>query len=996
MANKNLALRLLITAKDEASGVMSSMQAKAAAVAAAIASYFTVDFFSGAVKSAAAFEAAMSRVAAATGATGDELQQLKIAAEEASAGSAFTQVETAQALENLAKAGLNARESIAALPGVMSLAAAGDIELAQAAEIVTRTVAGMGIAVEDTARIADVLAKGANASNTSVKGLAEALSYTAPTARSAGLSLEQTVAVLGKFADGGIDASRAGTALNAILSQFIDPASKFRSELAAIGITTNDFDRALRQLAASGGAGSKAILAVGTEAGPALRSLINQGVPALDKLKAQLDDAGGSAAETARIMNANLDGAVKGLSGAWESVKTKLGEPVLPVLTQGVKDLDDSLRGAIANGTVSQFGEALRSAFSSGIEWVRKFAAEIDPAALTAKLQETAGKIGAFFDDFGAKATNAGNLIQAAWGVMSAGSNILLSGVYKLGEIFSAITFGILQDLAAIASGMSRVTFGSISEGFKAAAAELSIQAGAAASVAEAYGLKAREAFEGAVAGAETARAGWAGLTAPAQQAGQAVSEVGQAADTTSKQLKATGDDAVEVGQKLDILGNQAKQSGATQKAAAEDVQKSIDALKSKYYELFQAGKRDEAEAVWLQLQAVMRQTSVVASETGKAQKAAAAEAMQSVNALRAEYDKLLAGGKVNEAVLKMEEIRNALGGLKTDAKATAAELDAAYRGLGIASTADLKAKEQEFRRYYDAIKTDGTATADMLAQAFKVYAEKAIAANGGVVSGAIAAEASMRGLTVQSDGAKVSIDKLGAAGRSAGAGVSAGMAEASTAVRRVQTEADALQQRLASLKGAGLGDNFGNQSTGNGNFEALRKAGITGQDMQRMGYSSREIEDYLTQNDKAAPGTVNRQVTSSSVNVMQMGADAGLSPEEIRKLIEVYPYFAAAANTESKKRAAGDGGLTFGGDDYAAVTREYADKAIAEARRLAQADKQPGGSNQGGSAGFWGGPRSVTVNLNLGGRQTQVEVTDQSQADALLRVLEQAGLATR
>ena len=141
-----------------------------------------------------------------------------------------------------------------------------------------------------------VLAKGANATNTSVEGLAQALSYAAPVANSLGLSLETTVAIIGKFADAGIDASRAGTALNSILSQFSNPASKYREELAAAGITTSNFEAALHQLAAAGPAGSKAILAVGQEAGPALRALLNQGMGALDELKTRLDSAAGSAA----------------------------------------------------------------------------------------------------------------------------------------------------------------------------------------------------------------------------------------------------------------------------------------------------------------------------------------------------------------------------------------------------------------------------------------------------------------------------------------------------------------------------------------------------------------------------------------------------------------------------------------------------------------------------------------------------------------------------
>ena len=69
------------------------------------------------------------------------------------------------------------------------LAQAGDIELARSAEIVTKAMAGMGLGIQDTARIADVLAKGANATNTSVNGLAEAFSYVAPVAKSSNLSL---------------------------------------------------------------------------------------------------------------------------------------------------------------------------------------------------------------------------------------------------------------------------------------------------------------------------------------------------------------------------------------------------------------------------------------------------------------------------------------------------------------------------------------------------------------------------------------------------------------------------------------------------------------------------------------------------------------------------------------------------------------------------------------------------------------------------------------
>ena len=215
------------------------------------------------------------------------------------------------------------------------------------------------------------------------------------------------------------------------------------------------------------------------------------------------------------------------------------------------------------------------------------------------------------------------------------------------------------------------------------------------------------------------------------------------------------------------------------------------------------------------------------------------------------------------------------------------------------------------------------------------------------------------------------------------------GMRTAGSAVQKVLSDAERLANRLQALKGAGLGDNFGNQSmSGNGTYDDLRRAGVTPQQMAGMGYSQREIEDYVNNADKTAPGYTNRSVTSSGVNTYQMGVDAGLNDAEAKKLGEIYGYYAAKANTEAQRRAGGDMGLTFGGDDYAAVTREYANLAIAEARRLVAEENQ----KDGGSQNTWGpAPKAVTVNININGRTTPVQVTDQSQADALARALQEA-----
>lgn len=189
-------IQIVINAKDNASAVFGRLEGKIKAVGIAVAGYFGIRAFAGGVQGAADLEAAMSRVKAATDGTAEEMQALTKAAQSAGSSTKYTSVEAAGALENLAKAGLSAGDAIKALPAVLALAQAGDVGLAEASEYVTKAVMGMGLAFDDAARVSDVLAKGANATNTSVEGLAQALSYAAPVANTLGMSLESTVAIL--------------------------------------------------------------------------------------------------------------------------------------------------------------------------------------------------------------------------------------------------------------------------------------------------------------------------------------------------------------------------------------------------------------------------------------------------------------------------------------------------------------------------------------------------------------------------------------------------------------------------------------------------------------------------------------------------------------------------------------------------------------------------------------------------------------------------------
>jgi len=685
-------IQILINAKDNASGVFDKLSTKVAAVGAAIAGYFGVQAFIGAVKGAADFEQAISRVQAATGATGDELARLKKTAEDAGANTTFTSTQAAGALENLAKAGLDANQAIETLPAVLALAQAGDIELGTASEYVTKAVMGMGLAFSDAARVADVLALGANATNTSVEGLAQALSYAAPVAQSMGVSLESTVAILGKMADAGIDASRAGTSLNNIMSQFSDPASAFRRELAAAGITTTNFEKALHQLAGAGAAGDKAIAAVGLNAGPALRALLGQGMGALDELTGKLNNATGSAAETARVMQANLKGSITGLSSAWDTLKNVLLTPVLPVLKDGVDKLAESFRNAVASGVVEKFGQAIATGFKGAIEWARQFAASFDWDATAARLtqfaadtQDTLGRIGQY-------ATNASNVVQTAWGVMGAGIDVIKSGIYAMGSAFSGVAAGINSGAALIMEGLAKITFGDVAKRFAAMAADMRVEASALGGVAQDLSDAALAAIDSAADHARSAADGFAGLTG-------SITSTARAAAATVGSFTGLGAAAQEAGAKATAAAQQ--QGQAAQEAAAR-----VRDLRAEYQQAIDTGNLQRATEIMVQLKAATQ----------------------------------AAAGSQKD--------------LARQAKDAAAAVTAAFTAAGIQTKAELGTLASVARQQFETIKASGQATTEGLATAWKRAADAAIAANNGIAPSWVQAEAAVHNYRIESDAA--------------------------------------------------------------------------------------------------------------------------------------------------------------------------------------------------------------------------------------------------
>ncbi|WP_198332382.1 phage tail tape measure protein [Psychrobacter aquimaris] len=463
---------------NETTSAFDRMKSTVLALGAALGIAFIIGkikgFFTDAIEGAADFEQQLATVQAVSGATTEQMGRIKAASEELGKSTRYNATQAAEGFEILARAGLDTENSLKTIPSVLALAQGNSLELAEAAGYVTKAVQGMGLSFDDSARVADVMAKASASANTDVAGLGAALSYAAPSAAALGVSIEETAAYIGKFADAGVDASRAGTAFNSILSQFSNDASSFRRELGNINITTDDFNLAIRQLAEAGPAGQKAINALGMEAGPAFKALLSQGIGSLDELTAKLNDAGGTAQSQADLMNNTWQGALAGLGSAWESLKNTLGTSFLGSMTDSFKSLASEINSLTDSGKIKQFGDSVAAVFTEATTYVIDFIRNVDMADILDKVSRS-------MDTLRGISVAANGAFQA----LSIVANGLKAGFLAIGVAMSMVVTVFAEIIKLVVDGGSSVAkfFGISTE----AADKLSVGLGGALEAAEAF-----------------------------------------------------------------------------------------------------------------------------------------------------------------------------------------------------------------------------------------------------------------------------------------------------------------------------------------------------------------------------------------------------------------------------------------------------------------------------------------------------------------------------
>jgi TP901 family phage tail tape measure protein len=324
----------------------------------------------------------------------EAFQQLEAAARKTGATTEFTASQSAAALNFLAMAGFNAESSIAALPGVVDLATAANVDLATATDVASDSLGAFGLMTKDAAqlganlaRVNDVIAKTTTTANTTVQTLFETIKDGAPVATSAGVSLETFAALAGELANSGIKGSKAGTTLKNMFLSLSAPGKQAASILNRLGVQTKDADGNLIDIVDILGSLNKSLDGLGTadRAGilegifgkipiAGVNVLLKSGSERLNEYRKQLEGASGASATMAGVMRDTVQGRINSLKSAVEGVSISIFKMNEGPLAGAIDKMTDWVRvneDMIATN-VGGFFAGIINNFENIVLWVKR------------------------------------------------------------------------------------------------------------------------------------------------------------------------------------------------------------------------------------------------------------------------------------------------------------------------------------------------------------------------------------------------------------------------------------------------------------------------------------------------------------------------------------------------------------------------------------------------------------------------------------------------
>lgn len=374
--NKNIVIRLMAdtasyeaamtragsTARTVASGMENTGRKSALIASGMTAAGLAVAAFGvAAVKMAADFDQQMSTVQANTGATSAQMDQLRAAAIEAGASTVYSASDSADAINDLGKAGMSVTDILTGgLSGALNLAASDGMAVGDAAEYMANALSMFHLKGSQASQVADTLAAGAGKAVGNVSDFGEALNNCGAQANSFGMNVQETTGVLALFAQNGTIGAEAGTQLNSMLMKLAAPSAEASNTMKELGISAYDAQGHFVGMANFAGQLQKAeknltdeqrnqanATIFGSYAIKAANYLYEAGESGVNKWTKAVSESG-YAAEQAAAKNNNLKGDLENLSGSMESLMISVGEGAqgpLRKMVQGLDTLVDAFAG---------------------------------------------------------------------------------------------------------------------------------------------------------------------------------------------------------------------------------------------------------------------------------------------------------------------------------------------------------------------------------------------------------------------------------------------------------------------------------------------------------------------------------------------------------------------------------------------------------------------------------------------------------------------------
>ena len=425
---------------------------KVAKTAMAAGSAAAVAFTKTSIDAGMNFDTAMSQVAATMGTTVDKIGNVEAKAEEMGRTTKYTATEAAEGMNILAQAGLSADEQISGIGTVLNLASAGAMSLEESASYTAGAVKGFGNSMGNASYYADLMAKGATLANTNVRGLGEAFSGSAATAKNYGQSADSVTLSLLRLAEQNVTGSEASTALNRAMADLYTPTDNASKALDQLGLSAyksngeaKDFNDLVDELN-----GSLQGMTAEQKNNALATIFTTQGLQAFNKMTASSDatvqkfwkgiqDSSGSAAQQAATQLDNLKGDITLLSSATEGLELGFYNTFSGAIRGAIKGITSEVSGlaeAMESGGISgAFSKLAQDAinFSGQLPGLTKIGGDLINGLISSVTQNS-----------GSITTAVGQLLNNLASTISVGLNVFTSvGVNLLTTIASGMTQGI-------------------------------------------------------------------------------------------------------------------------------------------------------------------------------------------------------------------------------------------------------------------------------------------------------------------------------------------------------------------------------------------------------------------------------------------------------------------------------------------------------------------------------------------------------------------------